>query len=124
MLGNIFFSETLIGSFLFCLNHFFTFKSFEASEFPVKLESLCFLPLQYDEEGEEADDEVKIRNMSVRSFTETVWTECSVCFQEGEEEADEENDPDYDPKVSTEDVCCPEDLPPPFSTLWTRTRAP
>uniref|UniRef100_A0A3B3DQ91 Nucleosome assembly protein 1-like 1 n=1 Tax=Oryzias melastigma TaxID=30732 RepID=A0A3B3DQ91_ORYME len=54
----------------------------------------------YDEEGEEADDE------------------------EGEEEADEENDPDYDPKVSTEDVCCPEDLPPPFSTLWTRTRAP
>lgn len=68
--------------------------------------------LQYEEEVEEADDEVR----PPRAVTERgkkkwkTWRQnfcfrnhclgnVSVCVQEGEEEADEENDPDYDPKV-------------------------
>lgn len=42
--------------------------------------STVFNSLQYDEEGEEADDEVKTRRMNLMSFPETVWLECSVCF--------------------------------------------
>lgn len=56
--------------------------------------------LQYDEEGEEADDEVKLPQPTKAYILEVVDWSCPVlCVQEGEEEADEENDPDYDPKV-------------------------
>lgn len=70
---------------------------------------------QYEEEGEEADDEVRIfwpqlkwnkyvqkqyGNKGFSLVTVDCWRSSSVlCVQEGEEEADEENDPDYDPKV-------------------------
>lgn len=66
------------------------------------------LSFQYEEEGEEADDEVRPPHMAAwcRSGAQRCRGDSRgnpnlvLSVQEGEEEADEENDPDYDPKVS------------------------
>lgn len=81
---NVFLKEKLEAIFLFSNSH------------------ICVS--QYDEEGEEADDEVRALLIG-ECLLRLLWRPPAVlsgsvlCVQEGEEEADEENDPDYDPKV-------------------------